>query len=120
MRGPAVEEMLVKLDHHKSRLVEDILLVNVDGKEHRLSMEYEIGGETTNSINGAAARSRVRWEGAELILETWLKTGDRETDFRDHWSLSDDGQSLTMEHRDDALAGQIAVLERAQAEAGRF
>jgi hypothetical protein len=31
---------------------------------------------------------------------------------KDHWSLSDDGRTLTMAHRDDDLAGQVAVLER--------
>jgi len=34
---------------------------------------------------------------------------DRELHFKNHWSLSDDGQTLTMAHRDDDLAGQIAV-----------
>jgi hypothetical protein len=32
--------------------------------------------------------------------------------FRDYWSLSDDGATLTMAHRDDDLAGQTTVLKR--------
>jgi hypothetical protein len=42
-----------------------------------------------------------------------LKAVERELRFRDHWFLSNDAQTLTMEHRDDDLAGQISVLEKA-------
>jgi len=31
--------------------------------------------------------------------------------FNHDWSLSDDGQRLTMEHRGDDLDGQITVLD---------
>jgi hypothetical protein len=41
-----------------------------------------------------------------------MSLGGRELHFRDCWSLSPNGQILTMEHRDDDLAGQIAVLQR--------
>jgi hypothetical protein len=33
--------------------------------------------------------------------------------FCDYWSLSPNGQTLSMEHRNDDLAGQKTVLERA-------
>jgi hypothetical protein len=41
-----------------------------------------------------------------------MKTPARDAYFKDHWSLSDDGRTLTMAHRDDDLAGQTSVLER--------
>ena len=54
-----------------------------------------------------------RWEGAELIIESWMRAGEREMHFRDCWSRSPDAQRLTMEHRDDDLAGQLTILDRA-------
>jgi hypothetical protein len=71
------------------------------------------GDEITNSMRGALVRSRSRWEGAELVIESWMNLGGRESYFRDHWSLSPDGLVLTMEHRNDDLSGQMTVLERA-------
>lgn len=51
------------------------------------------------------------------MIESLMKVSDREYHFKDHWSFSDDGRTLTMAHRDDDLAGQISVLEKAPAEA---
>ncbi len=65
-----------------------------------------------NSVGAATARTRARWEGMELVIESWMKTSGREVHFKDHWSLSGDGRTLTMAHRDDDLAGQISVLEK--------
>jgi hypothetical protein len=54
-------------------------------------------------------RNRV----ADRIVD---EPGGREAHFRDFWSLSSDGQTLIMEHRDDDLAGQITFLEKAYRE----
>jgi hypothetical protein len=56
--------------------------------------------------------TRAWWEGAEIVIESRMKTPARDAYFKDHWSLSDDGRTLTMAHRDDDLAGQTSVLER--------
>ncbi len=56
---------------------------------------------------------RIHWEGTALMIESEMKAGGRELRFRDYWFLSSDAQTLTMEHRDDDLAGQISVLEKA-------
>jgi hypothetical protein len=86
----------------------------MDGSEDRVVFRCRTtGDEITNSIHGAVLRSRSRWQGTELVIESWMNLGGRENYFRDHWSLSADGQVLTMEHRNDDLAGQITVLERA-------
>lgn len=54
----------------------------------------------------------MRWVGRELLIESWVKQGERDLHFRDYWSLSSDNETLTMEHRDDDLAGQITIVER--------
>lgn len=57
-------------------------------------------------------RSCSQWTGAELLIESWMNVGGREGHFRDYWSLSLDGGTLKMEHRDNDLAGQTTLLER--------
>ena len=112
MRGPAPKQILMKIEHREPVLVQQIFFTNAGGTEQRITLTYQVGSETTNSIGGATARTRARWEGMELVIESRMKTPDREVYFKDHWSLSDDGQTLTMAHRDDDLAGQTSVLEK--------
>jgi hypothetical protein len=64
-------------------------------------------------LNGQTIRGKACWVGNELVIESWMQFGDRELHFRDCRSLTENGQTLVMEHRDDALAGQATVLERA-------
>jgi hypothetical protein len=47
------------------------------------------------------------------VIESWMRFGTREMYFCDCWALSPDGQSLSMEHREDDLAGQLTVFDRA-------
>jgi hypothetical protein len=54
------------------------------------------------------------------VIESWISVGGRNCHFRDHWSLSPGGQILTMEHRDDDLAGQMTVLEKIRQDQGNL
>ena len=49
---------------------------------------------------------------AKIDTESWMQFAAREMHFCDCWSLSSDGQTLTMEHRNDDLAGQLTILDR--------
>jgi hypothetical protein len=102
----------MQIEHREPRLVQQIHLTNADGVEKQVTFAYETGAETTNSVGGAPARTAARWEGEELIIESRMMTPCREVHFKDHWSLSGDGRTLTMAHRDDDLAGQISILEK--------
>ena len=112
LRGPAPKRIAMEIEHQEPRLVQKIHLTNADGAEKRMTFAYETGAETTNSVGGAPARTSARWEGEELVIESRVMTPCREVHFRDHWSLSADGRTLSMAHRDDNLAGQISVLEK--------
>jgi hypothetical protein len=112
LRGPAPERILMKIDHKEPRLVQEIFVTIAGGKEQRMTFNLEIGAETTNPMGGATARNHAWWQEQELVIESKVSLSGREAYFKDHWSLSEDGQTLTMEHRDDDLAGQIAVLEK--------
>lgn len=117
VRSQVTGEMLVTIEHTEPRLVQRVLVIQSGGSESKADFEYETGGETANTTAMGALRTRAEWDGPELVIESWLKSKDREYHFRDHWSLSGDGDTLTMAHRDDDLAGQVSVLERVSPEA---
>lgn len=56
----------------------------------------------------AIARHELRHAVNRVIIETTF--GGRE--FRDYWSLSGDGRTLTMAHLDDDLTGHTTILNR--------
>jgi hypothetical protein len=115
LRGPAPKEILTKIQHREPILTQTILVVAADGGEQELTFTYDTTGtESTNvTMAGGEGQSRAHWNGAELVIDSVLRTSSRTFHFSDHWSLSADGQTLTMAHRDDDVAGQIAISERA-------
>jgi hypothetical protein len=120
LRGPAPKRILVKIEHREPELVQQILITYADGNKLRMTAMFETGASRDNLIGRATMRTHARWEGSELLLESTMKTSRRELHYKDYWFLSSDGRTLTMEHRDDDLAGQISVLERSVADKREF
>jgi hypothetical protein len=112
LRGPAPKRVLIAIAHREPALTTEILCLDANGAERRQTLTYRTGAETANSIGEVTVRSNARWQGMELVIESRMETPGREAYFKDCWSLSGDGRTLTMAHRDDDLAGQVSVLER--------
>ena len=112
LRGPAPKRILAIIEHQEPRLTQQLLVTNADGVEQRMTFSFGTDAETANAMGNASVQTLARWEGTELVIESRMKTPGRDAYFKDHWSLSEDGQTLTMAHRDDDLAGQISVLEK--------
>jgi hypothetical protein len=109
LRGESPSRIRVTIDHTDPKLVQKIHVTRKDGTESSLIFHIDTSGRET--VN-AQARTQARWMGFELLIESWVQIKDRVFHFKDYWSLSADGDILTMEHRDDDLAGQTSVLER--------
>jgi hypothetical protein len=116
--GPAPKGILAKIHHTEPEFVVEMFITKSDDSEDRMSFKGRTTGEEiVNQVHSVKMRSRSRWEGTELLIESWLNVGGRDGHFRDYWFLSSDGQTLTMEHRDDDLTGQITFFERVRLEA---
>ncbi len=103
----------VKIEHSDPELQEEMLVTKADGSEARIIFKCRTNSEQVETVlNGGAVRGVARWEGEELVIESWAQFGTQEMHFCDCWSLTADGQTLSMEHRDDDLAGQLAVFEK--------
>ena len=110
--GAAPDRITVQIDHRDPRLTQTVLTAAA-GQEQRLQFAFTTDGrDSSNSIGGASGISRARWLGEELEIESTITLAGRDRRFRDYWSLSPNGQFLTMAHRDDDLAGQVTVLEK--------
>jgi hypothetical protein len=113
--GPTPKELIVKIKHSESDLHETMVARRADGSESSVVFRCSTnGGKESCFLNDRQVRGKTHWEGSELIIETWIPTGNREAHFRDCWSLSSDRNTLKMEHRDDDLAAQLTLLDREQ------
>jgi len=111
--GPVPKALLVKINHSEPKLSVEMFITKPDSTEDHLSFRSLTSGEEiVNSVSGAEMRNRCGWAGRELLIESFMKVGERQVNFRDYWALSSDGRELIMEHRGDDLAGQSTFLER--------
>lgn len=111
--GPAAKEFLVKITQSGNLLSMDTAITRMDGTvEHMPFSVLTTGAECTNLIRGILMQSRAIWSGEELVIESTVNANGREVRLKDHWALTADGKSMTMEHRDDDLAGQFTHLEK--------
>ena|SRR5258706_15226822 len=111
--GPLPKAVSVKIEHSGPEIQEIIEITNPDGSEERVTFKGWTNGEQDkNLLNGIAVSGYARWYEEELIIESRMRFAGREMHFCDCWSLSSDGQTLFMEHRNDDLAGQLTILNR--------
>ncbi len=109
--GPAPKSLTIDITHAGDDLHEEMRVTKPDDTEQGVQFECSLtSGEAR--LNGSAIRCEMRWQDDELVIETWPMLGARELHFCDYWSLSADGQILSMEHRGDDLTGQRVLFQR--------
>ncbi len=114
LASPPVD-ILVTITQSENAIQEEMIATNAGGKRDRIVFKCKLDRDPGPAfLNETLIHACARWEHDELLIESVVRAGDREMHFRDFWSLSPDSQTLTMEHRNDALAGQLTVFERAK------
>ena len=94
--GPAPEARTDKIVHEDPNLKDTITQSNQQG-EITYDMHYTTDGkETTNTIRQNEFKSIAHWEGDQLAIESKGTLG-RPVTLKDHWSLSGDGKTLTLQ-----------------------
>ena len=114
LSGLTVSRLGMKIEHDEPHFVQAVKTVHADGTVSLGRIAgVTTGEEFQNPFRQLNMHSTASWVGEELVIDSRIDTGGgKPLHFRDHWSLSEDGTELRMEHRDDDIAGQLAVLER--------
>ncbi|HEU5404061.1 MAG TPA: hypothetical protein VFU86_22085 [Terriglobales bacterium] len=111
--GGSAKEIIAKIDHTDSTISVDMLFTPAHGAPYRIAFNGPTNGEPVeNVVLGVTWHSTIQWVNSELRIDSRVNQNSRQFHFRDFWSLSQDGQVLTMIHRDDDLAGQVTVLNK--------
>ncbi len=104
---PAPDSQVSKITHE-----EPSLKMNVAETGQMGDMNYDLayttdGKESTNTVAGNEFKSKVGWEGDDLIIDT--KGSFNGTDFtaKDHWTLAEDGKTLTVQRHLSTAMGDF-------------
>ncbi|HTT24556.1 MAG TPA: hypothetical protein VMG82_36910 [Candidatus Sulfotelmatobacter sp.] len=112
-RGPQPASLRLNISHSEPELREELVFARPDGiEDHSRFVCQTTGDDGTCLLNNIPIPGCACWVKQELVIETRIRLAEREVYLCDCWSLSSDEETLVMEHRNDALAGQRVVFKR--------
>jgi hypothetical protein len=112
---PAPRSLDMLIEHIGDSLRQKVVSVAHDGADQLALFTCRTSGAPGASrLNGAPVAGSAWWLDGELVIEVVMPRPDGELRLVDCWRLSDDRLTLTMTHRDDALAGQTVELARVE------
>jgi hypothetical protein len=92
---PAPEARTDVIDHREPQLTV-ARTATAQGQQTQLNFAYVVDGEPhRNNAGGAEVTSRLRWEGATLVMVSTASGPQGEVTFTDRYTLSADGRTLT-------------------------
>ncbi len=98
-----------RIDHKDSNLNVTTIVVNPQGENTRRWSCTTDGKECTNTIGPASLKTTVKWEGDALMVDSKGTFNDNEVQFKDKWTLSEDGKMLTINRH---LASQMGEADQ--------
>jgi len=111
----APDSMRVKIDQ-QGGTIDIVIRAMVRGNLQQMSNRYVVGQETRGEMHGAPMTSRTEWDGATLVVRSVAKIMNKDLKMTDWYSLSADGNRLTMRERhqfgDEPEGEDTHVLDR--------
>jgi len=93
---PAPQSNVSNIDHADPKLVIATTSVGNSG-ERTFTLTFSTdGAETTNEVGSVQIKSKARWEGNDLLIDSKATTDQGEFTVKDRWSLAEDGKTLTL------------------------
>lgn len=112
---PAPDSRTDKITHEEPNLA-DTMSTSGQMGDVTADLKYSTDGkETTNSIRGNEIKSTAKWEGDELVISSKGSIQGNDLTLTDHWSLSEDGKTLTISRHINSPMGetdQKVILEK--------
>jgi hypothetical protein len=93
---PAPTSMATKIDHKEPSLKISTTFVGDQGEmtfERNLQTD---GSETTNQFGPFTMKSKAKWEGSVLVVDSKGSTDNGDVAVKEKWTLSEDGKTLTV------------------------
>jgi len=93
-----VDGLNLKIDQ-QGATIDVVLRVVQKGNLEQSNIRYVAGQETRGEMHGAPMTCRAEWDGAALVVHSTVKLMGKELHLTDRYTLSADGNRLTMHER---------------------
>ncbi|MGC9970905.1 MAG: hypothetical protein ABSE56_09970 [Bryobacteraceae bacterium] len=106
---PAPTSASSKIDHQDPSLK---LVATQVGDQGERTFEMNLstdGAETTNQVGPLTFKSKAKWDGAALLVESKATTDDGDLTITDKWTLSEDGKTLTVTRSFSGPQGEMTI-----------
>ena len=93
---PAPQSTVSTIDQEDPKLKISTTSVGDSGERTFTLVFTTDGTESTNEVGSIQIKSKARWEGNDLIVESKAATDQGEFTVKDRWSLSEDAKTLKL------------------------
>ena len=96
---PAPDSLVRKISHNGSHLK---IATTQWGQQREITTELSYttdGRPCKNTVSGQEVTGSARWDGSQLVVESTRVVQGMQIGQREVWSLSEDGQTLTISNR---------------------
>ena len=104
---PGPTSRTLKIDHEDPSLKIAVTEVKQQGEVSYQASYTTDGKENVNTNRGNTFRSKLKWDGDVLVIETKGTFAGGEVTARDKWTLSDGGKTLTIERHLASEMGEV-------------
>ena len=108
---PAPETLTMKIEHKDPALKVEAVQVGQQGEVKSESNYTTDGKDSKNKMRNNEMVSKVKWEAEALTFDTKLDFQGNEVTFKDNWTVSADGKTLTIKRKINAPQGEFETLQ---------
>lgn len=106
---PAPESLVDKIEHKNTAITLNSTRVE-QGATDAITLNLTTDGkENTNTVHGAEVKTKLKWEGAALLLDSAVTVEGGSISLKDKWTLSADGKVLTITRHYSGPEGEADV-----------
>jgi hypothetical protein len=92
---PPTASLVLAIDHKEPAISVHQTSSGPEGDRDLTSKYSTDGKETTNDFMGTPVKSKVRWDGNTLLIDSSLDAGGMEVKLSSKWTMAADGKTFT-------------------------